>query len=173
LELLGAGDSAERSARPPDYGGFSFDDSITRPSRAELRATHMALRDLLDAFVSNSYRNIPKLQFLISVGERHGYVNPAVFGGRVRDRCVLAVLILLTGVGPQRVKACPECKAAFIKTGRRRYCRRVECERKRNAEYWKSVRHKYRGKATKTAIESSVSTRRRHEKTRKSQRKRR
>jgi hypothetical protein len=35
---------------------------------------------------------------------------------------VLAVLLLLAKTGDARVRTCPECRSAFIKTGRRLYC---------------------------------------------------
>ncbi len=101
------------------------------------------VRRILDALVHGrplDFPAVPRLALVLAPVAASKDVVVTVVDGQVGHRFVLALMLLLAHVGAARVRACPACGGAFLKSGRRTHCQRPECRRRRASEYW----HRYK-----------------------------
>ena len=115
----------------------------------ELAPLQDEVRKLLDALISGHHQNPPRVSLMLGVFPLGaGLVQLTAVQGAIQDRYLLALAMLIGQVGAERVRACPACGRAYLKVGRRAYCRRPECETKRAGEYWQQYKVGPKGKRT-------------------------
>lgn len=116
---------------------------------AEVAPLQEHVRQYLDALAGGQLVNPPHLSITLGVPlSAFGAAFPCVVAGSVTDRYLLTLALLVGHAGGRRVLKCPQCGRAFLKVGRRRYCRRPECERARNGAYWQGYKASPKGRRT-------------------------